>query len=114
LSPPAGALAEPTAAATGEPEVRLSGVIAAPDGSSVLRAQLTGAAGDGDALGHRLARTLLQQGAAALLDRCLLVTAKNGGNCSLREMPCRLPNSWSCLRSSCSGRTRDASSAASE
>jgi hypothetical protein len=60
--------------------VRLSGVIAAPDGSSVLRAQLTGAAGDGDALGHRLARTLLQQGAAALLDRCLLVTAKNGGN----------------------------------
>ncbi len=79
-SAPVGALAEPTAAATGEPEVRLSGVIAAPDGSSVLRAQLTGAAGDGDALGHRLARTLLQQGAAALLDRCLLVTAKNGGN----------------------------------
>ncbi len=49
--------------------VRLSGVIAAPDGSSVIRAQLTGAAGDGEALGRRLAQTLLQEGGAALLDR---------------------------------------------
>jgi glutamyl-tRNA reductase len=37
---PVGALAELTAEATGEPELRLSGVIAAPDGSSVIRAQL--------------------------------------------------------------------------
>jgi hydroxymethylbilane synthase len=68
-SAPVGALAELTAEATGEPVLRLSGVIAAPDGSSVIRAQTTGAAGAGDALGHRLAQTLLRQGGAALLDR---------------------------------------------
>jgi hydroxymethylbilane synthase len=49
--------------------VRLSGVIAAPDGSSVIRAQATGVVGDGDALGRRLAHLLLQDGGAALLDR---------------------------------------------
>ncbi len=79
-SAPAGALAELTAAATGEPVLRLSGVIAAPDGSSVIQAQMTGAASDGGALGRRLARTLLQEGGAALLDRSLLITTKNGGN----------------------------------
>jgi hydroxymethylbilane synthase len=62
-SAPVGALAELAAEATGEPEMRLSGVIAAPDGSSVIRAQLTGAASDGDALGRRLAQTLLQEAA---------------------------------------------------
>jgi hypothetical protein len=35
----------------------------------VIRAQMTGAADAGDALGSRLAQTLLLQGAAALLDR---------------------------------------------
>ena len=82
-SVPVGALAEPAAEATGEPEVRLSGVIAAPDGSSVIRAQLTGLVGDGDALGRRLARTLLRQSGAALLQRCqsaALMATKNGGN----------------------------------
>jgi hydroxymethylbilane synthase len=66
---PVGALAELTAGAGGEQAVRLSGLIAAPDGSSVIRAQATGAARDGDALGRRLAHMLLQGGGAALLDR---------------------------------------------
>jgi porphobilinogen deaminase len=63
--------------------LRLSGVIAAADGSSVIRAQTTGGAGDGDSLGRRLAQTLLLQGGAALLDRSqpsLLIATKNGGN----------------------------------
>jgi len=82
-SVPAGALAELAAEATGEPRVRLSGVIAAPDGSSVIRAKLTGAAGDGDALGRRLAHRLLRHGGAALLQCCqsdALMATKNGGN----------------------------------
>jgi hydroxymethylbilane synthase len=69
-SVPAGALAELAAGVTGEPEVRLSGVIAAADGSTVIRGRLAGAAGDGEALGRRLAQTLLQEGGAKLLDRC--------------------------------------------
>jgi hydroxymethylbilane synthase len=80
---PVGALAELTAEATGEPELRLSGVIAAPDGSSVIRAQMTGAASDSDTLGRRLAQTLLEHGGAALLCRSpssLLLATKNGGN----------------------------------
>ena len=71
-SAPVGALAElaTEAGAEGaEPAVRVSGVIAAPDGSSVIRAQTTGAAGDGDALGRQLAHVLLEHGGAALLDR---------------------------------------------
>jgi hydroxymethylbilane synthase len=74
-SAPVGALAELTieAGAEGpekaEPAVRVSGVIAAPDGSSVIRAQMTGPVGEGGALGHRLANVLLAHGGAALLDR---------------------------------------------
>ena len=64
-----GALAELVTEAGAEPAVRVSGVIAAPDGSSVIRAHTTGAAGDGDALGRRLAHMLLKHGGAALLDR---------------------------------------------
>jgi hydroxymethylbilane synthase len=82
-SAPVGALAELTAKATGEPVMRLSGVIAAPDGSAVIRAQMTGAAEAGDALGRRLAQALLQEGGAALLDRSqssLLIATKNGGH----------------------------------
>jgi hydroxymethylbilane synthase len=67
-SAPVGALAEVTETGA-ETEVRLTGVIAAPDGSSVIRAQLTGGAANGAALGRRLARTLLGHGGAALLDR---------------------------------------------
>jgi glutamyl-tRNA reductase len=83
LAAPVGALAELTAEATGEPELRLSGVIAAPDGSSVIRAQLTAAASDSDTLGRRLAQTLLEHGGAALLrgsPSSLLLATKNGGN----------------------------------
>ena len=76
-SAPVGALAElvTEAGAAGveglegpKPAVRVSGVIAAPDGSSVIRAQTTGPAGDGDALGRRLAHALLEHGGAGLLD----------------------------------------------
>jgi hydroxymethylbilane synthase len=71
-STPVGALAE-LATEAGlegpEPAVRVSGVIAAPDGSSVIRAQMTGPVGDGDTLGRRLAHVLLEHGGAALLDR---------------------------------------------
>jgi hydroxymethylbilane synthase len=49
----------------------VSGVIAAPDGSSVIRAQTTGPARDGDALGRGLAHALLEHGGAALLNRAL-------------------------------------------
>jgi hydroxymethylbilane synthase len=94
-STPAGALAELTAEATDEPVMRLSGVIAAADGSSVIRAQTTGAAGDGDGLGRRLAQTLLQAGGAALLDRSqpsLLIAAKNGGIPASRNATA--PHTW--------------------
>jgi hydroxymethylbilane synthase len=68
-SSPVGALAKLTAESGAEPEVRLSVVIAAPDGSSVIRAETTGMAAEGAALGHRLAHKLLQDGGGALLDR---------------------------------------------
>jgi hydroxymethylbilane synthase len=71
-SAPVGALAElaaETRAEGAEPAVRVSGVIAAPDGSSVIRAQTTGPVADGDALGRRLAHVLLEHGGAALLGR---------------------------------------------
>jgi hydroxymethylbilane synthase len=68
-SAPVGALAELAAQTGAEPELRLSGVIAAPDGSSVIRAQTTGPATGGDALGRRLAHILLKYSGAALLDR---------------------------------------------
>jgi hydroxymethylbilane synthase len=76
-SAPVGALAElvtgtGAAGADGpEPAVRVSGVIAAADGSSVIRAQTTGPARDGDALGRGLAHALLERGGAGLLDRAL-------------------------------------------
>lgn len=68
-SAPAGALAVVAGPPGAEPAVRLSGLIAAPDGSSVIRAGLTGTAGDGEALGRRLAQLLLTRGGAALLGR---------------------------------------------
>jgi hydroxymethylbilane synthase len=68
-STPVGALAEVAGQPGTEPVVRVSGLIAAPDGSSVIRAQMTGAADDGETLGRRLAQLLLGHGGAALLDR---------------------------------------------
>ena len=67
-SAPAGALAEVTGQPGAEPAVHVSGLIAAPDGSSVIRAQMTGAAGDGETLGRGLAQMLLEHGGADLLD----------------------------------------------
>jgi hydroxymethylbilane synthase len=66
---PVGALAELTAESGTGPALRVSGLIAAPDGSSVIRAHATGVAGDGEALGRRLAHVLLEHGGAALLGR---------------------------------------------
>jgi hydroxymethylbilane synthase len=63
-SAPVGALAELAAEPGAEPAVRLSGLIAAPDGSSVRRGQMTGVLGDGAGLGRRLAHVLLQNGSA--------------------------------------------------
>jgi hydroxymethylbilane synthase len=68
---PVGALAELTAESEAEPAMCLSGLIAAPDGSSVIRARTTGAVGDGAELGRRLAQLLFRYGEAALLDRTL-------------------------------------------
>jgi hydroxymethylbilane synthase len=67
-SAPVGALAEVAAETGPNAEVRLSGLIAALDGSAVVRAQMTGAA-DGEALGRRLAQVLIEDGGAAMLDR---------------------------------------------
>ena len=61
-SAPVGALAELATGAGAEPAVRVSGVIAAADGSSVIRAQTAGPIGDGDALGRQLAHMLLNYG----------------------------------------------------
>ena len=58
--------------------MRLSGLIAAPDGSSVIRAQATGVAGDGEALGRRLAHLLLRDGGAALLGAAVHEAAIRG------------------------------------
>jgi hydroxymethylbilane synthase len=68
-STPVGALAELSEEAGSEPALRMSGVIAAPDGSSVIRAHATGAARDGESLGRRLAHMLLEHGGAGLLNR---------------------------------------------
>jgi hydroxymethylbilane synthase len=68
-SAPAGALAEVAGPPGAEPAVRLSGLVAAPDGSSVIRAEMTAPARDGEALGRRLAQLLLEHGGAALLGR---------------------------------------------
>jgi hydroxymethylbilane synthase len=77
-STPVGALAEPAAETGGEPAVRLSGVVAAPDGSRVILGHMTGVARDGEALGHRLAHQLLQKGGAALLDPQMARTTVGG------------------------------------
>jgi hydroxymethylbilane synthase len=68
-SAPVGALAEVVAEAGGETAVRLSGLITAPDGSSVIRAEMIGGAVHAEALGRRLARMLLERGGAAMLGR---------------------------------------------
>jgi hydroxymethylbilane synthase len=68
-STPVGALAELSEETGSGPALRMSGVIAAPDGSSVIRAHATGAAGDGESVGRRLAHMLLEHGGTGLLNR---------------------------------------------
>ena len=74
-SAPVGALAKVVRQPQTEPTVRLSAVIAAADGSSVIGAQASGTAGDGVAIGRRLAHLLLRHGGAELLDRAPATTA---------------------------------------
>jgi hydroxymethylbilane synthase len=69
---PVGALAELVGEPGAEPVVRLSGVIAAPDGSRVLRGQMTGTV-CGDVLGRQLANRLLRDGGDELVDRAARV-----------------------------------------
>lgn len=50
-------------------ELYLRGLVGAPDGSTVLRAQLKGSSVDPEALGTAVAEQLLQQGAGAVLEQ---------------------------------------------
>lgn len=50
-------------------QLHLRGLVGAPDGSRILRAQASGDAGAPEALGERVARALLEQGAQSILDR---------------------------------------------
>jgi porphobilinogen deaminase len=71
--------------------LRLRGVIAAPDGSSVIRAQTADAVCAADALGRRLAHTLLRDGGAALLNPTLQKSAgrdRQGGIVRAGVQPC--------------------------
>jgi hydroxymethylbilane synthase len=63
---PVGALAEVVEGTAG-PELSLRAVVAAPDGSADLRRSLTGGLDDPTGLGRRLARILLEDGAADLV-----------------------------------------------
>ena len=49
--------------------IALRGLVGAPDGSQILRAQQRGASADPETLGIAVAEQLLQQGAAAILDQ---------------------------------------------
>ncbi|HJP95331.1 MAG TPA: hydroxymethylbilane synthase [Pyrinomonadaceae bacterium] len=49
-------------------QLRLEGLVAAPDGSRILRDHLSGATDDADEIGLTLAAQLLNRGAGALLD----------------------------------------------
>jgi hydroxymethylbilane synthase len=65
---PAGALAElREPPGGGEPELRLEGVVASPDGASCLRGELSGPPSEAETLGRRLAEGLLERGGAELL-----------------------------------------------
>lgn len=65
-SAPVGALAEVVEGMEG-PELSLRAVVTTPDGSADLRRSLVGDPDDPDLLGRRLARTLLDDGAAHLM-----------------------------------------------
>jgi hydroxymethylbilane synthase len=88
---PVGALAEPAGQAGAEPVLRVSGLIAASDGSVVIRAQVIGAVSDGDALGRRLARILLERGGSVLLNRtsCGVTDRSHNDAASFSRPPAR-------------------------
>jgi hydroxymethylbilane synthase len=65
-SAPIGALAEVAEGDEG-PEIWLRGVVAAPDGSHQVRLSATGDAGEPAAVGRRLAKELLAEGAGSLM-----------------------------------------------
>jgi hydroxymethylbilane synthase len=65
-SAPVGALAEVAEGDDGD-ELWLRGLVAAPDGSSVVRLSLTGHPSDAAVIGTRLAESLLSEGAADLV-----------------------------------------------
>jgi hydroxymethylbilane synthase len=69
-SAPVGALADVGEGDAG-PEIYLRAVVAASDGSATVRLSATGALGDAEALGRRLAAELLDAGAADLMGECL-------------------------------------------
>ena len=48
-------------------KLRILGLCGMPDGSKILRAEVTGSASDAEQLGHRLADDLLAQGADRIL-----------------------------------------------
>jgi len=72
-SAPVGALAEVVDGSDGQ-ELSLRAVVTVPDGSADLRRSLVGAVDDPAALGRRLARLLLEDGAADLLSDSHQVT----------------------------------------
>jgi hydroxymethylbilane synthase len=63
---PVGALADVAAGDNGD-ELYLRGVVAALDGSDVVRLSITGPLADCERLGHQLAASLLDRGAAGLI-----------------------------------------------
>lgn len=71
---PVGALAERQELPGGS-VLRLSGVVAAPDGTTVLRRETSGSPQAAPALGRELGRELLRDGAAELLGQTLPGTA---------------------------------------
>ena len=66
---PVGALAEVVEGDAGGLEISLRAIVAATDGTVVLRQSLVGPADDPTGLGRRLAALLLEDGAAELVDR---------------------------------------------
>jgi hydroxymethylbilane synthase len=65
-SAPVGALADVVSSDDGE-ELWLRGVVAATDGSRVVRMSITGAPGEASELGHKLAQDMLAEGASSLI-----------------------------------------------
>jgi hydroxymethylbilane synthase len=68
-SAPVGALADVSTGDDGTDEIYLRAVVAALDGGRAIRLSTTGPLNDAQALGQRLARDLLDAGAADLMDK---------------------------------------------